>query len=89
MLADFAKVLAPMPRRRHIDDAVEANGIGRIMHQSQIGDQILDFAPFVELGRADQAVGHVGPHKRFFKDAGLGVGAVHDGKIAGRIAVQQ
>ncbi len=74
---------------RHIDDAVEADGIGRVMNQSQIGDHVFDFAPFVELGGTDETVGHVGAHEGFFEDAGLGVGAVHDGDVAGGVAIEQ
>ncbi len=52
------------------------------MHQAQEGNYVLDLAPPVKAQRADQAVGQPGAQEGFFQQARLGIGAVHDGKIA-------
>lgn len=50
----------------------------RIDERLQIGQRILDFATFVELGAADELIRLIRVDQRLFERAGLGVGAVHD-----------
>ena len=80
--------LAADAARGGVDDAVEADGVGRVVHDAQVGDDILNLAPAVEAGGADELVGHAALQERLFQGAGLGVGAVHDRHAAGRIALQ-
>ena len=69
--------------RRDVDHPVERDLIRRVVDQAQEGDHILDFAPAVEPLRAHQPVGQPRLQEGFFNDAGLRVGAVHHGAVAG------
>ena len=44
--------------RRHVDHPRQADLVGWVVHQAQVGDQVLDLAPAVEALGAHQAVGH-------------------------------
>ena len=67
--------------RRHVDDALEADAVVGVMDQAQVGQQVLDLAPFVEAYPAHQRVGHSRVDEGLFHGAGLRVGAVHDGEV--------
>ncbi len=69
--------------RGHIDHTQQAHFIGGVGHQAQEGDHILDLAPAIKALCPDQAVRDARVHQSFFDDAGLGVGAVHHGKVVG------
>src|SRR5690606_13255899 len=40
----------------HVDDALEGEVVGIVGNNAQVGDGVADFAAFVELGAADDAV---------------------------------
>ena len=52
------------------------------MHQPQIGEGVFDLFAFIEARRTDQFVFDLAADKDLFQGAALGVGAIHDGKIA-------
>ncbi len=66
----------------HVDDAVQAGFVVGVVGQAQVGDHVFDFAASVEALRADQPIGQAGLQEGFFQQAGLGVGAIHDGALA-------
>ena len=68
--------------RRDVDHAAQADLVGRVLHQAQVGDHVLDLAPPVEALRPDQPVGQPGAQEGLFQQAGLGVGAVHHREVA-------
>ena len=53
------------------------------MHQAQVSQHILDLAAAIEALGADQLIRQPGVQEGLFQQAGLGVGAVHDGEVAG------
>ncbi len=71
-----------MPRGGTLSDARQADLIAGVVRQAQISDDVLDLPATVEALRPDQLVGQVGVQESLFKEAGLGVGAVHHGKVA-------
>ena len=68
--------------RRDVDDPPQADLVVGVVHQAQVGDDILDLAPPVEALGPHQLVGQPGAQEGLFQQAGLGVGAVHHGEIA-------
>ncbi len=52
-----------------------------IVDKPQIGQQIADFAAFIETHAANQFVRHALADAGFFQRAGLGIGAVHHGEV--------
>jgi hypothetical protein len=69
--------------RRDVDDTQEAHFVIGIVSSAQVCKNIFDFAPPVEALCADNFIRQIGTDEGFFEDARLGVGAVHDGKVAG------
>ena len=57
--------LAPNPARGGVYDSVQADGIGRVVDHTQVGDQILDLPPTVKASRPDQLVRHPPPQESF------------------------
>src|SRR3546814_7284588 len=49
---------------------------------SDVGEGVLDLAPDVEAGAADDLVGHAHPGQVLLEHAALRVGAVEDGDVA-------
>ena len=74
-LADAALGGVQHPPQRH--------RVGRVDQHPQVGERVADFATLVEAHAADHAVGHPDRMKHFLEDAGLGVGPVEDGDVAG------
>ena len=66
-----------------VDDAVEGECGGGVVHKAQIGEGVFDLAAFVEAGCADEAVAQVAMDAGFLKGTTLGVCAVDDGGRAG------
>ena len=76
-------VLSPMPRGGTLITRIRLTSSAGFATRRRKADHILDLAPAVEALRPHQAVGHAGAHEGFLQQAGLGVGAVHHGKIIG------
>ncbi len=74
--------LGPEASRRGVENAQQADLVGRVEDQAKVGDQVLDLAPAVEALGADQAIRQAGLEEGLFQGAGLGVGAVHHRAIA-------
>ncbi len=75
--------LVPNATRWEVDDPVERDFVRRIMHQPQVGDDVFDLAAAIKFLRSHQPIGKAGLQEGFFEQAGLGVGAVHHGAVAG------
>ncbi len=73
--------------RRHVDHPQQADGIEWIVHQPQVGQQVLDFPPLVEAGAPHQPIRNATADERLLEGAGLGVGAVHDGEGSRRVRI--
>ena len=58
-----------------------------VVDGAQVGDGVLDLAPLVEAGVADDLVGLAGAQEGLLQGARLGVGAVEDGDVAGAHAL--
>ena len=86
-LAELLQRLLADAAPRHVDDALEADRLVRVVDHAQIGDQIAHFAPLVEADAADQLIADAVLDEGFFKRARLGVGAVHHGEIAVAVAL--
>ena len=67
---------------RHVDDALESEIVGRLMHEAQIGQRVADFLPLVEAQAADHAIGQAERHKALFEFARLEAGAHQDRHLA-------
>ena len=70
-----------------VEDAAQVDVVVGVVDGAQVGDGVLDLAAVVEAGAADDLVGLAGAHEGLFEGAGLGVGAVEDGDVAGAHAV--
>jgi len=66
-----------------VDDALESDGVGGVRDEAEVGEDVFDFAAGVEAGAADDAIGDATSEEGLLDDAGLGVGAIHDGDVAG------
>ncbi len=66
----------------NVDDAQQTGLIEGVVDETQVGDQVLDFAALVEADAPNEAVRDAVTHKRLFDCTGLGVGPVHDGDVA-------
>ena len=70
--------------RRHVDDALGRQRVGRVHQHAQVGEHVLHLGAGEELHAADHHVGDALAHQRLFQRARLGVGAVEDGDLAPR-----
>ena len=55
----------------------------------QVGEKVLDLRPLVELGAADDPVGHALADEHVLEHARLGVDPVEDGQVGRRPCLQQ
>ena len=85
---DFGLGFLPQAAAGDVDDALEGDGVVRVVDEAEEGEEVFDFAAGVEAGAADDAVGDAAAEEGFFDDAGLGVGAIHDGDVAGAPVVE-
>ena len=67
---------------RSVHDTQQADVVIRIVEDTEVRDDILDFPPLPETQPADDAVANAGAVERVLKGARLGVGAVHNRDIA-------
>jgi len=72
-VADAASGQVHNPLERHL--------VGRVHGCSQVGQRVLDLAPVVEAGAADDLVRHVVGDELFLDHARLGVGSVEDRSV--------
>ena len=72
---------------RAVRDAREADLVGRVGQQREIGDRVLDLRALVELRPADHLVGHLRAHQRVLEHARLRVGPVEDRDLRARDAL--
>ena len=69
---------APLGRVQHPQ---QADGVGRVHQQLQIGEHVLDLAPVVEAQATHNDVRDTPPHQRLLHRPGLGIGAIQHGHI--------
>ncbi len=65
-----------------VEDPPQVDRVGRVGQHPQVGQRVLDLAPLVEAGAADQLVGQADSDEHLLQDPGLGVGAVEHGDVA-------
>ena len=70
------------PARRDVDDALEADAVGVRAQDAQVGKGVLDLAPRVEPGAADELVADPVAQEQFLDRPGLGVHPVHHRDVA-------
>ena len=87
VLGQGALGLVPQAAFGDVEDAAQVDVVVGVVDGAQVGDGVLDLAAVVEAGAADDLVGLAGAHEGLFEGAGLGVGAVEDGDVAGAYAV--
>ena len=64
-----------------VDNAAQAQIIGRVINEAEIGQHILHFGAVEELCAAHHLVGHAVAAESVFQSVGLGVHAIEDGMI--------
>ena len=74
------------PAARGVDHPREADLVGRVDQQVEVGDGVLDLGALVELGPADHLVGHLVADERVLQDPALRVGPVEDRDLVPRRA---
>ena len=62
----------------HVEDALEGRHVVVVAQRAQVRQRVLDLAPLVEAGAADQLVAQAVAQERLLDGPALGVGAVHD-----------
>ncbi len=80
-------VLSPIDACRHVDDPLEADAVGVAAQDAQVGEGVLDLAPGVEPGPADELVADAVAQERFLDRPRLGVHPVHDRDVLGAEAL--
>ena len=78
----LAGVADPAPRR--VDHAAEADLVGGVDQQLEVGDRVLDLGALVELGAADHLVGELVADQDVLQHPALGVGPVEDRDLVAR-----
>jgi len=66
----------------HVDDAGEADGVGGVLHDPEVGEQVLDLAPLPEPDAADEAIRDAPAAEDVLERPRLGVDAVQDGEVS-------
>ena len=64
-----------------VDDPAEGDGVARIGHQAEVGEDVLHLLALVEAETADQPVGDPATQQDVLEGPRLGVGAVEDGEV--------
>ena len=67
---------------RHVDNAQQAQRIGRVKNYAQIGNDVFNFLALVEFKPAYHIVADAAFNQHFFKNTALRVGAVQNCHIA-------
>ena len=81
--ATQASARSPMPRLGTLRMRRRLTVSSGLDEHPQVGQRVLDLAALVEPGAADDLVGQADPDEHLLEGAGLGVGAVEDGDVAG------
>ncbi|CAH0327285.1 hypothetical protein SRABI128_05950 [Microbacterium sp. Bi128] len=71
------------PALGFVEDAAEVDVVVRVDQDAQVGEGVLDLLALVEAGAADHLVGQAHADQDVLDRAGLGVGAVENGHVAG------
>ena len=71
----------------HIDDPLERQIVGRLVHQPQIGQRIADFGALIEAEAADDAIGQADLDEAILELAGLVLRAHQYGDFVQRTAI--
>ena len=71
----------------HVEHPLHRHLVDRVDHRLQVGEGVLDLAPVVEAGAADDLVRDADAEQRLLHDPALGVGAVEDGAVAPPLAL--
>ena len=71
----------------HVDDALEGEIVGRLVHEAQISKRIADFGALVEARAADHPIGQSEGDEAVFELAHLERGAHQDGDLVERVAL--
>ena len=66
----------------HVEHPLHADLVGGVDHRLQVGERVLDLAPVVEPGAADDPVRDAAPGQVLLDDPGLGVGPVEDRDVS-------
>ena len=74
--SDLDRLVAD-PSRRDVDDPLEADAVRVGPQDAQVGEGVLDLAPGIEPGAADQLVAKAVAQERLLDRSGLGVHPVH------------
>ena len=83
---DMADTGGPDSAFRHVDYPLHRNLIRGVHECPQIGHDVLDLAPVVELGTADHLIRDGVPDENFLENPALGVGAIEDRGIGQALA---
>ena len=73
-----ASARSPMPRFGDVDDPAQADDVGRVGDDLQVGQRVADLLALVEPHPADDLVGHADPDEHLLEHPGGVVGAVED-----------
>ena len=71
----------------YVHDSLHRHRVCGIHDCLEVGHDVLDLAPVVELGTANHLIRHAVADKDFFDDTGLGVGAIEHRHVGSRQAV--
>ena len=72
--------------RRHIDDTLELEVVGRVRYDFEIGGRVLDFGALIEPRAADHAIGQPQRYEPVFERAHLIAGAYQNRDLAQFVA---
>ena len=77
-----SSVLAPMPRGGHVEHAAQRDGVARVQHQAQVGEDVLHLLALVEADPAHHHVGDAAAQQRLLEQPALRVHAEEHGRAA-------
>ena len=66
----------------NVQDPADGQVVAAVIHRLEVGQHIADFPSVVKVGAAYHVVWHAAQDQAVLQQAGLGIGAVQDGKIA-------
>ena len=66
----------PDPALGHVEDPAQADVVGRVGHDPQVGQDVADLAALVEARAAHDLVRQPGPDEHLLQGPGLGIGPV-------------
>ncbi len=81
----FRQSTISQPASRNIDDTIEADGVVRIVDDSEVGENVFYFLPLIEP-HAHKLMRHIASEEHSLQHTRLSVGPVHNGAITGSIS---